>query len=248
MLLGNFSASIVGKSDNNGYVPMKHGEQYRINLQNYDNQKRCAAEVKVDGKVVGLFRIRAGGSLTLERPSNENGRFTFYKDGTPEASKAGLDSVTRSDKGLVSVTFKPEKHVQPVELQEDRRQPWYPSPHPLPGMPRPGPVPMPRPYYEGSDRGYTLSSPVGSADVDRAVPTSASNESRTKGVMGQSASYSSGGTGLSGSSSQTFKTVGHLDYDESAFVTITLRLVAENDDPRPLRPLVASSTPVPEPV
>ena len=46
--------------------------------------------------------------------------------------------------------------------------------------------------------------------------------------------YKAGGTGLSGRSQQNFGRVTPLDYDESRFVTINLRLVAMAQDPRPL--------------
>ncbi|MCI5219945.1 MAG: hypothetical protein D3914_12355, partial [Candidatus Electrothrix sp. LOE2] len=51
-----------------------------------------------------------------------------------------------------------------------------------------------------------------------------------------------GGTGLSGKSEQEFHTVQPLDYDETGFVRINLRLVCETDEPRPLTPI---STPIP---
>ena len=55
-------------------------------------------------------------------------------------------------------------------------------------------------------------------------------------------SYSAGGTGLSGKSEQKFIDVQRLDYNEAAFVQIHLRLVCNDDEPRPLMPL---STPIP---
>lgn len=57
--------------------------------------------------------------------------------------------------------------------------------------------------------------------------------------------YSAGGTGLSGKSEQKFINVQPLDYDEAAFVHIHLRLVCNNDEPRPLRPI---STVIPPPL
>ncbi|MFI3220264.1 MAG: hypothetical protein QX189_14280 [Methylococcales bacterium] len=55
-------------------------------------------------------------------------------------------------------------------------------------------------------------------------------------------SYSAGGTGLSGKSEQKFIDVQSLDYNEASFVQIHLRLVCNDDEPRPLMPL---STPIP---
>ncbi len=54
-----------------------------------------------------------------------------------------------------------------------------------------------------------------------------------------------GGTGLSGKSKQEFRSVEPLDYDETGFVQINLRLVCQTDEPRPLTP---ASTPVPPPL
>ena len=56
-------------------------------------------------------------------------------------------------------------------------------------------------------------------------------------------SYSAGGTGLSGKSEQEFIAVQQLDYDEAAFVQIHLRLVCNDDEPRPLTPLSTSIPP-----
>ncbi len=61
-------------------------------------------------------------------------------------------------------------------------------------------------------------------------------------AKGPSHSYSAGGTGLSGHSSQKFHNVTGLDYDYSQETTIHLRLVAKADEPRPL---VAHSSPIP---
>ena len=55
-----------------------------------------------------------------------------------------------------------------------------------------------------------------------------------------------GGTGLSGKSNQRFHKVAKLDYDESKFVQLNIRLICENDEPRPLTPfLTPASNPIP---
>lgn len=58
-------------------------------------------------------------------------------------------------------------------------------------------------------------------------------------------SYSAGGTGLSGKSEQKFIDVKALDYNESAFVQIHLRLICKEEAPRPLTPI---STQIPPPL
>jgi hypothetical protein len=57
--------------------------------------------------------------------------------------------------------------------------------------------------------------------------------------------HNSGITGLSGYSGQQFRRMGNLDYDENAIVTISLRLVSFNNEPRPLKAVYNSRVPPP---
>lgn len=65
--------------------------------------------------------------------------------------------------------------------------------------------------------------------------------------VGREEKTSGGITGLSGHSDQQFETVAGLDLDESASITITLRLVVGSDGPRPLT-ATPRGNPVPPPV
>jgi hypothetical protein len=243
MKLGSFEVSIARHPENDeGYVVLEHRETYSINLHN-NMDRRCAAEVHVDGKHVGTFRLNHYSSLNLERPSGDNGQFTFYKSGSKEAKAAKLSKVSKSELGLVSVTFKPEKRQRPTEVVAEVPpvMPWYPN----------------YPVYRNAEDG-----PIGSADVDLANSDNRDYLGRPKGALkgssvsrgpsGQSLStssnYSSGGTGLSGSSNQRFRTVGNLDYDDSStWVTINLRLVSGKSEPRELKS-TSNSNPIPRPV
>jgi hypothetical protein len=75
-------------------------------------------------------------------------------------------------------------------------------------------------------------------------PPPANYDSDDSGVRFSTARFSPhrGGTGLAGESAQKFNTVAPLDYDRSKFITIHLRLVCGDGEPRPLR---RSSTTVP---
>src|SRR3990167_10124375 len=99
----NFSVRIPEGRENGGYVEMEHGKQYSLVLRN-DHGVPCDAKVDIDGKTVGTWRIYASGSIQLERPANDDGRFTFYRAGTPEAQQAQLPRGS-NDLGLVRVTF-----------------------------------------------------------------------------------------------------------------------------------------------
>lgn len=112
MKIGNCSATIEGgREQASGHVAMKHGQTYKITMSNSDMDRRCDAEVVIDGKPVGCWRVRYGGSVTIERPANEARLLTFFEAGTPEAV-AGQINANASQMGLVQVTFRFEKLLQ----------------------------------------------------------------------------------------------------------------------------------------
>lgn len=173
MRLADFSVRVFpGREDLSGYVLMEHNSVYGIELSNFGDRK-CDAEVNIDGEHVGTWRVPAGKSIILERPVHDDGCFTFYRFGTVESRMAGLKQ--SSELGLISVLFKPEYRSSGPQVLFSRR--------------------------------------------------------------------SSGGTGLSGRSDQRFTEAKPISYDEKSFVFIHLRLVCENDGPRPM-----FSTRIPPPV
>ncbi len=110
MRLGNFSVEIQqGKEIDSGYVVMKHDMKYAIRLSNFGDL-RCDTEVKIDGKVVGGWRVPSNDSIVIERPAHDTGCFTFYKTETCEAKKVGL--VRSEELGLITVLFMPEEEVE----------------------------------------------------------------------------------------------------------------------------------------
>jgi hypothetical protein len=109
MRVSNFSVLVQPSSErDSSHVEMTHGQVYKIKLGNHDH-RRCDAEVKVDGKSVGAFRVNGCDSIVLERPSHTTGCFTFYRVDSQEAQSANLSGVSRDDLGLVQVIFRPEK-------------------------------------------------------------------------------------------------------------------------------------------
>lgn len=86
--LADFSLAVPqGRHETSGHVCLTHGAQYTLLLGNHTD-RRCDAQVTIDGQVVGCWRIQAGGTIELERPTHDTGRFTFYRLGTPEAVPA----------------------------------------------------------------------------------------------------------------------------------------------------------------
>lgn len=119
MWLNNYSVRVVGGNETAGaYVEMRHGQTYQLQLRN-NNNRRCDANVEIDGKNIGTWRLNAHDGLTLERPAHDTGRFTFYKIGTQESRSAQI-AENDPNLGLVKVTFTPEVEAHPlVELVKD---------------------------------------------------------------------------------------------------------------------------------
>lgn len=235
MYLNKFSVRVVGGNEtSSGYVEMRHGKVYKLCLRN-SRRVRCDAQVEIDGKDVGTWRIPSCSSITLERPADDDGEFTFYKVGTLEARQAALD--VRSDNlGLIAVTFSPERARRVVK--------------PLPSVPETPPWPTSPPQW-GNTEDYpeffgsiSLSAEFGGDEVVVACAGGEPVRSRGRGgSAGAPKSLSAGGTGLSGQSNQRFGTTGMIEYDYTQQTTIHLRLVAQKDDGP--RPLVARSNPKP---
>jgi len=220
MYLNDFSMRIPeGKEVPGGYVELEHDTQYTLNLRNNRNT-RCKADVYIDGKNVGSFRLNAHETMKLERPVHDDGLFTFYKLGTSEAGAAGLED--SPDIGLVRVVFAPELARQkwcfpPQPIEPWPKEPWKPW------------SPYPYPYWttcESNNVTFTSRAVCNSAPVAMAA-----------------SAPSAGGTGLSGKSGQVFTNVPDLVLDMSQQTTINLRLVCKGADGP--RPLTAFSTPVP---
>lgn len=254
MRIKNFSLTIPqGSESDSGHVVMAHGATYTIDLANYTD-RRADAEVFVDGKSVGTFRLNVYGSVRLERPDNDNGCFTFYRAGSSEAQQADVGSVEKVDRGLVQVIFRPEIELQPAVPKvhpisaSQRRRIDAQSPSDLKGA-------------VGERRGAGGSSAGGQhcnsshkscsqmsfgPEVEQKTSGGIALNfcSDTPGVEVSSRAFEAGMTGLSGHSKQAFFNVSPLTYDPSLEVTLSLRLVAASNEPRPLKPK-CSGNPVP---
>jgi len=113
-VLNKFSVEIISdhirhiKKGDYNYYALPHMEEYKIKMINSRNT-RCDAEVFVDGQLVGTWRIDPYNSATIERPIKINKRFTFVRQDSKVARRAGINQNDNMD-GLVTVRFKPEKH------------------------------------------------------------------------------------------------------------------------------------------
>lgn len=229
--IGNFSLNIPEANQDRDYFSLKHGQIYTIELRN-GSDLRCAAEVSVDGKQVGIFRINRYNSLKLERPTGDTGQFTFFKEDSKEWDQIQGNKILTSDRGVISVLFKPEKRVlKPIETEWDEITPEWPVPwRPF----KPQWTPKFETYsYKMLDNGHSR------CESYSCISSNNSN-------------FEAGATGLTGKSDQKFKTVADLDYDQTGFIRINTRLVCcdkyDNIEPRPLVELNIRSNNIPKPI
>jgi len=122
MRLNDFSVRVIGGREvAGGYVEIEHGKQYSLSLRN-SRSTSCDAEVMVDGRDCGAFRIDPNTGWVLERPSHDKGRFTAYLQDSEEGRQAQIE--LGNSTGLISVTFTPEKKIRP--LREPRVKGYLP--------------------------------------------------------------------------------------------------------------------------
>jgi hypothetical protein len=228
MYLNQFSVRVIGGIEkNNGYVEMRHNLQYSISLRN-DRYTNCDAVVTIDGKEVGTWRIPSRSQITIDRPANDSGIFTFFEVGSKKGRKAGLVEGDPKN-GLISVRFIPERQYANISWVTT-----YPDlePRPLTG----------NQYYDTNWNTGTFGDTTGTFAEPCSVIT-CSNSVSDRGSS--STSYSAGGTGLSGQSDQIFGSAPVISRNYAESVTVNLRLVSSKSKVRQLRPI---SSPIPPPV
>jgi hypothetical protein len=237
------------EEDCNGYITMKHGANFTIKLNNHHKYgghgKPCDADVYVDGKNVGTFRLTYGETIRLEHPVYDNGRFTAYKRGTIEACQAGINA-NSDDAGLIKVIFRPGEVSYSccwVKTEYDWPNAFdinYRSTGIDPNEHDPVNINSNH-YYDG---GYATNNSTFSCNAEKSIIST----SRAYNCSVPSSKLVSGGVGLSGHSDQNFNSVDSLNYDEPP-TTISIRLAFRECDcePRPLYTRVYSTS-VPRPL
>lgn len=224
MRVGNFGLQVLGGQEvDSGHVRIPHGTQYQIQLSNYEHGRRCDATVTVDGKEIGAFRLNAHETITLERGTEETGKFTFFETGSAEEKAAGGADVKTDDRGLLQVVYRPEKAYRPAP-------PKYSTTTRGPGGQSVG--------------GWSADTGGAGETLLRCIPQ---NSVQPQGLHEFGETTKSGITGLTGHSNQKFHEVPNLDYADGEDVTISLRLVA-GAAVRPLKAVKPRSNPVPKPV
>jgi len=242
MRLDEFTLEITGGNERtNGQVLMNHGQGYEIVLRNH-SFRNADVELSVDGNSIGTFRVNSHGTVRLERPENDNGKFTFFRLNSTEAKLGGIQN--NDAIGLITATFRTgrKKYVPPVEVKTSggvfskgfaRRGPSGQS-----ATLSAGEAVVPMGYQGSRGIGYSAESiPVAqSAMFLSAAPAQAMYHAT-----------GAGGTALAGHSAQRFNSVEALEYD-GVETTINLRLVEDlSTQASTIRPITTRVTANPIP-
>lgn len=195
-----------------GRVLARPRQVYAVCITNHSG-RRAVAKVSLDGRPVteGGLVLDAGETMELERPvtDGEHGRFTVFPEGT-EAVFGEDGGRGNPDLGLVEVEYR-------RELERPREYPVVPTVEPrsdlhdfdFPPLPSPAPGPEPSPSPGVPDILFDAAAP----------PPPASMAPLREGDVAGAA-----GTGLTGRSGQTFRTVDVGPLEEEA-TWVRLRIV-----------------------
>ncbi len=94
--------------DDADYIALHSGVEYAITLTN--NRPTIAdADISIDGDSIGIFRLDPYKSFRIERPGDNERKFTFKSELSVDAIEAGAIPGD-SENGLIQVTFKPAKY------------------------------------------------------------------------------------------------------------------------------------------
>lgn len=112
------------ESTGNIQVKIPFDQEYRINLDNRDSNRRALVHIKIDGRAAtgdGLI-LRKGESVQLERFIDNNDlrrgpKFRFVD--TDEQKRLGRS--TSKEDGLIAVTVQYEKDKEPLVKYDERR-------------------------------------------------------------------------------------------------------------------------------
>lgn len=89
------------------YAYLQHGAEFSYVLSN-PNNFRCNVEVKIQGKDVGVWRLKSKQTgVVIDRPARVPLKLRFYCAGSTQANEAGIVPGADSN-ALIEATFIPE--------------------------------------------------------------------------------------------------------------------------------------------
>lgn len=193
------------------YYAIPHNSPYKVKMTNNSNH-RANATLKIDGDTMGVWRLEAYSDITVERPTNNNRKFTFVRETSWQADMGGVARGS-SQNGLVEVIFVPEiKNTFPTDFDHDIN------------------------YNNMPEFNTRLSNQLFSRKESQGFQKQSNQINESMGLSDSmnftNSSYGVGGTVLGGSSSQRFSSASAIIEDHSRKQTKRIRLVVpENDQP-----------------
>jgi hypothetical protein len=103
-----FGVTIIGGTpgaDRTVHVP--HGEEYKIKFTN-NHDTSVDAYLRIDDKAMGVFRLWATTSFTVDRPAASDRKFTAMAEKSATAINAGI-TPGKQENGIIQVSFHPAK-------------------------------------------------------------------------------------------------------------------------------------------
>lgn len=105
-------------------VEVPHGAHYQVFLYNHLN-RRAEAELSIDGKVLGTWRLNPHTPALLKTPTTGGKMFTAFFPDSAEGVTGELYNVPKNLLGLVTVKFFPEvQKIEPMRNVSDDSTLW----------------------------------------------------------------------------------------------------------------------------
>jgi hypothetical protein len=240
------------------YCALSHNIPYKVKMTN-NTDLRANAILRIDGEIMGKWRLNAYSDIIVERPTHNNRKFIFVREDSWEGGMGGIKKGDNMN-GVVEVTFIPETRTYDdidydgsFDKSFDKSDPWY-------HLKEAGlPIPDNKSDYakwhhlkniyvsDGFGRSVPLINGSGgnfmqNAKLSTDMSNSASDgiESQTKGSYRSYESFGVGGTVLGGSSGQRFGSASHIIEDMTKKQIKRIRLVVKKT--KPIQPYVSIKT------
>lgn len=125
--------NLIEPRSSDGVYELPHNTPYKIGIYNGNFDKfyfvpqftsdngyarRIDADVNIDGKHIGLYRVEPGKKLMIERPSATARKLTFYAIDSAEGRQGGL-SLTNPNIGNIVITINAEKQANRAVVEVD---------------------------------------------------------------------------------------------------------------------------------
>lgn len=116
----NFSLSLLNSRDVqfeniDDTFYLNHGDTYKICLRNNSFNQKANANIFIDGKSIGMFRLNNNDKIIIERPAESAKKLTFYDAESVQGAMSRLD-INSPDIGCLKVVIDVESRALPLRV------------------------------------------------------------------------------------------------------------------------------------